>query len=202
MGYLLRGVFIGLLFGVPAGAVGALTVQRSWSRGIKAGLLTGLGSSVADCFYASVGAFGLTLISDFLMRWQSIISFLGGALILVMGIGLILSKKGTADSIENAKENAGLFFSSFVIGITNPAAILTFLFAFSMFDISEIQTMADGAMLVTGVFFGTYFWWGSLTGVTQIVKRRSTCFRIETMNHVFGVILCVFGGVVIFRIFL
>ena len=54
IGFLLRGILIGLLFGVPAGAVGAMTVQRTWSSGVKAGLLTGLGSSVADCFYASV----------------------------------------------------------------------------------------------------------------------------------------------------
>ena len=62
MGFLLRGMLIGLLFGLPVGAVGALTVQRAWGFGVKAGLLTGLGSSVADCFYACMGAFGLTLI--------------------------------------------------------------------------------------------------------------------------------------------
>ena len=66
--YLLRGVLIGLLFGLPVGAVGTMTVQRTWSFGVRAGLLTGLGSSVADCLYACIGAFGLTLLSDFLLR--------------------------------------------------------------------------------------------------------------------------------------
>lgn len=56
--FLFRGVLIRLLFGVPAGAVGAMTAQRTWNYGIKAGLLTGLGSSVADCIYACIGAFG------------------------------------------------------------------------------------------------------------------------------------------------
>ena len=64
MEYLMRGILIGL----PVGAVGALTVQRTWNSGIRSGLLTGLGSSAADCCYACVGAFGLTLISDFLLR--------------------------------------------------------------------------------------------------------------------------------------
>ena len=50
--FFLRGMLIGLLFGIPAGAVGAMTVQRTWNYGIKAGLLNGLGSSVADCIYA------------------------------------------------------------------------------------------------------------------------------------------------------
>jgi ABC-type antimicrobial peptide transport system permease subunit len=40
----LKGILIGLLFGVPVGAVGAMTVQRTWEHGIKAGLLTGMES--------------------------------------------------------------------------------------------------------------------------------------------------------------
>lgn len=90
MEYLLRGILIGLLFGLPFGAVGALTVQRTWSSGVKAGLLTGFGSSVADCAYACIGAFGLTLISDFLLRFQGIITALGGVLILAMGLKTML----------------------------------------------------------------------------------------------------------------
>ena len=70
MEYLLRGILIGLLFGLPVGAIGALTVQRTWSLGAKAGLLTGLGSSVADCSYACVGTFGLTLSRIFYFAFR------------------------------------------------------------------------------------------------------------------------------------
>lgn len=45
--FLFRGLLIGLLFGIPAGAVGAMTVQHTWHYGVRAGLLTGLGSSAA-----------------------------------------------------------------------------------------------------------------------------------------------------------
>lgn len=91
--FFLRGVLIGLLFGIPAGAVGAMTVQRTWSYGVKAGLLTGLGSSVADCIYASIGAFGLTVISEFLLKYQTVINLAGGGLILYMGLHLLFGKK-------------------------------------------------------------------------------------------------------------
>ena len=74
----IKGILIGLIFGVPVGAVGAMTVQRTWEHGIKAGLLTGMGSSVADCIYAAIGAFGLTIISDFLLQYQGAIHLVGG----------------------------------------------------------------------------------------------------------------------------
>ena len=117
MEYLLRGIMIGLIFGLPVGAIGALTVQRTWSLGVKAGLLTGLGSSVADCFYACVGAFGLTLISDFLLRFQGIIAALGGGLILAMGLKSLIHPQGELPPDEETPGGAKLFLTTFVIGL-------------------------------------------------------------------------------------
>lgn len=199
MEYLLRGILIGLLFGLPVGAIGALTVQRTWSSGVKAGLLTGLGSSVADCFYACVGAFGLTLISDFLLRWQGIITALGGILILAMGLKSLIHPQGELLSDEKTPGGEKLFLTSFAVGITNPAAILTFLFAFSYFGISEVRGWNNGIFLVAGVFLGTYFWWGTLSFLTQVIKRRAAKFQLRTMNRIFGGILCAFGILVFIR---
>lgn len=42
-GFLLRGILIGLLFGIPVGAVGTLTVQRAYHHDFAAGIKTGLG---------------------------------------------------------------------------------------------------------------------------------------------------------------
>lgn len=200
MEYLLRGILIGLLFGLPFGAVGALTVQRTWSSGVKAGLLTGFGSSVADCAYACIGAFGLTLISDFLLRFQGIITALGGVLILAMGLKTMLCPQKELPQ-EEPLEGGKLFLTSFAIGITNPAAILTFLFAFSYFGISEIAGWINGILLVAGVFLGTYFWWGALSTFTQFVKRRAAKFQLHTMNRIFGGILCAFGISVFIKLF-
>lgn len=198
--YLLRGILIGLLFGLPVGAVGTMTVQRTWSFGFRAGLLTGLGSSVADCLYAVVGAFGLTLVSDFLFQHQALINIFGGGLILCMGIRLLL-KKGEA-VVTQAKVLSGMkmFLSSFAIGITNPAAILTFLFAFSYFGISGVTGPRDGISLVCGVFIGTYLWWGTLSAATSAVRAKTGNRGFLYMNQVFGTVLTLFGGAIFLKI--
>lgn len=188
------------MFGLPVGAVGTLTVQRTFSHGAKAGLLTGLGSSAADCFYACVGAFGLTLISNFLLRYQIIIHVLGGGLILFMGIRLLLRKGGM---VEQKTENVGfvkMFLSSFAIGITNPAAILTFLFAFSYFGITGETGIMQGSLLVCGVFIGTYIWWGVLTSAAIFFRKRTSWFSFHYINRIFGCILCLFGMAVFVRL--
>ena len=48
LGCFLRGLLIGLVFGVPAGAIGALTIQRTLEKGFFAGLVTGAGLSGHD----------------------------------------------------------------------------------------------------------------------------------------------------------
>lgn len=77
--------------------------------GVSAGLLTGLGSSVADCFYACVGAFGLTLISDFLLRWQGVITALGGTLVLAMGLKSLIRPQGELPPDEETLGGVKLF---------------------------------------------------------------------------------------------
>ena len=61
----------GLIFGIP---VEAMTVQRTWKHGIRAGLFTEMGSSAADCIYTRIGAFGLTMVSDFLEKKMPVLA--------------------------------------------------------------------------------------------------------------------------------
>ena len=197
--FLFRGLLIGLIFGIPAGAVGAMTVQRTWHYGVRAGLLTGLGSSAADCFYACVGAFGLTLVSDFLMERQNLIRLAGGCLILLMGVSLLLKKENHNSDIADTSDFFRMFLSSFAVGITNPAAILTFLFAFSWFGIAGGSTKRNGWLVVLGVFLGTYLWWGGLTAAVSLTRKKKRKNSFQRVNRMFGAVLSLFGVLVFIK---
>ncbi len=200
--FLIRGILIGLVFGIPVGAVGALTVQRTLESGIKAGLFTGMGSSVADCIYASIGAFGLTVLSDFLLKIQNVIHCVGGCLILGMGILFLIKKPVYQEMKTESSSLLAMFLSSFAIGITNPAAILTFLLAFSWFGIAGETGVKESILLVAGVFIGTYFWWGILTFGTDMLRRKAKIWNSKRLNNLFGTILTVIGGIIIVGFFL
>ena len=184
MSLFLKGILIGLLFGVPVGAVGAMTVQRTWEHGIKAGLLTGMGSSAADCIYAGIGAFGLTIVSDFLLEYQTVIHLAGGGIVLLMGIRLLLRKGGAAE----VPAVSGRF-----------KIFLSFLFAFSWFGIAGGSVGKNGWLVVLGVFVGTYFWWGGLTAVVAFARRKKRVESLRKMNRIFGAVLSLFGILVFIR---
>lgn len=200
--FIMKGILIGLLFGMPAGAVGAMTAQRTLNYGLKAGLLTGLGSSAADCLYACIGAFGLTLVSDFLLRYQSVINLAGGCLILGMGIRMLLIKNSRSQDTSSSIGGIRMFITSFAVGITNPAAILTFLFAFSWFGINGQTGLMDGIGLICGVFIGTYLWWGTLSGIVMLLKKKAKENHLKRVNQLFGIILILFGAVILVSNFL
>lgn len=191
--FFLKGLAVGLLFGMPVGAVGALTVQRILKFGPGAGILSGMGSSVADCIYACIGVFGLSFLSDCLLQNQEVIHILGGILILFMGVGIIRKKAETGSVKADAKAGAAMFLSSFAVAITNPASILSFLFVFSYFGISGKVEAARGIQLAAGVFMGTFFWWGMLAAGVVRLKAKIGEQMIQKVHRCFGAVLVLFG---------
>ena len=157
--YLIRGLLIGLIFGVPAGAIGALTIQRTLNGGFSAGLATGLGSSAADLIYACAGIFGVTLVSNFLIQHQRPISLLGGLLIAALGVHIFRQKPQNQQQESNRTKLPFCFASSFAIAVTNPATVLSFLMAFTAFEITGAQTVVQSVQLIAGIFLGTLCWW-------------------------------------------
>lgn len=200
--YLLKGLLTGLIFGVPAGAIGALAIQRALSRGFAAGFITGLGSSAADLCYAAAGVFGFTVVSDFLLAHQTVISVIGGAAILLLG-GMTFQTEGRA--VTDASGHARLpayFASSFAVAIANPATILSFLLAFSVFGIAGDLTFAQGIGLILGILAGTGAWWGALSGGAACFRKRITGGIYRKLNRVLGVLMSLFGVWVIVRNFI
>ena len=193
----LRGILIGLIFGVPAGAIGVLTVQRTLDRGFAAGLLTGLGSSAADLLYSCIGVFGITLISDFLTAHQSVIRIIGGLLIAGYGV-LNLRKKERQPA--NANTNGTpikCFLSSFVIAILNPATILSFMVAFAAFGITGKLSFGDGIALTLGVLAGTVIWWLALSAVTGHFREKVTDRIYKQLHLLLGGLMILFGVIMI-----
>ena len=197
--YLIKGLLIGLIFGVPVGAVGALCVSRSLNYGVKSGIVTGLGASIAELFYSIVGAFGITVISGFLERHSTVINIIGGALVIAMGVMTFI--KSPKQQEDNAKAGyAGMYLSAFAVCITNPAAVVTYLFAFSYFGINGTLGAANGVLLVVGIVTGTQIWWITLSFLSQLIKKKAGEKGFAIMNKLFGLIMIGFGAAVYIKV--
>ncbi len=192
----LKGLLVGLLIGAPVGAIGALIVQRTLLYGIRYGFITGAGSSVADCAYAAVGAFGLTIVSDFMLNLQTPLGIVGGIFVICMGVFSLKKTPDNKDSENKHKGKLKCFLSSFTVGITNPAAIFIIIFSFSYLNISDIN-LSKGALLILGVLAGTAIWWVGLSLLADRLAKKSGI--TEKVKLVFGTVIIILGILIILK---
>ncbi len=101
--------------------------------------MTDLGSSAADLLYTCAGVFGLTAVSDLFLRYQTVISFIGGVLVAALGILIFQKENKLPISNASAAQLPIYFGTAFAAAITNPATVLTFFVTFAAFGIENLR---------------------------------------------------------------
>ncbi len=190
----LRGVFVGAAIAVPVGPVNLLTIRRTLAHGRSCGLATGVGAALADTFYGAVAAFGLTLISSFLLSNQLALRLAGGLFLVVMGVRAFRSRV----SLELASNERPGFvraaFSSFLVTLSNPVTLLAFGAVFGAVGIVDPDLgRLDATLLVWGVFAGSMLWWILLTAVVGSVRARTSSQLLDRMAQGSGLLIAIFG---------
>lgn len=192
----IKGLVIGFAIAAPVGPIGVLCIQRSLHNGFKIGLMTGFGAAMADSIYGLVAGFGLTAVSAFLISYQFWIQLFGGLFLLYLGIKLFFSKVQEQSKTQGDKSAFHAFGTSFLLTLTNPATILSFLAVFAGLGLGSTATTAHAIALVLGITTGSALWWLLLSsGVSFILHHRLTPSTLKWINRLSGMIILGFGAV-------
>ncbi|MEE6451311.1 LysE family transporter [Gottfriedia acidiceleris] len=98
---LIKSFILGLSVSAPVGPIGLLCVQRILSRGKIAGFMTGLCASSTNLFYASIAAFGFSIVSSFLNEQEFVLRIVGAIFLVCLGVKTFLKKPAkTASNME------------------------------------------------------------------------------------------------------
>jgi threonine/homoserine/homoserine lactone efflux protein len=197
---LARGLVLGFSIAAPVGPIGVLCIRRTLTEGRAAGFVSGLGAATADALYGCVAAFGLTLVSESLLRGKSWLAWGGGAFLLWLGWRTLRSRppnEGGAAGLAGgpaARSLWGSWGSTFLLTVTNPMTILSFAAVFAGMGLGSIAKGPSSAVsLVTGVFAGSAFWWFALSGTVSLLRGRFDARGLLWVNRVSGAILVAFG---------
>lgn len=193
--FFLKGIVVGAVIAVPVGPVGVLCLRRTIFEGRLAGLVSGLGAATADALFGVVAAFGLTFVSDWLIGWQDWLRAAGGVYLLYSGGSALLSKP--QDKIAEQSDAESLFrdfASAFALTITNPLTILVFLAIFTALGLGGTQaTLVRAAILVLGVWFGSFLWWLALSLGIGTIRSSIEPRHLAWISRVSGIILFATG---------
>jgi threonine/homoserine/homoserine lactone efflux protein len=199
---LLKGVIIGFSLAAPVGPVGIMCIRRTLTHGHLRGFVSGLGAAAADSVYAIVAAFGITLISNFIVRQEIWIRLIGGILLLVLGTRTLLHHPQEREPKVGINGHASAFVSMFFLTFTNPMTLFAFAVVFAGLGAgSVVDDTLTASFLVAGVFCGSGLWFLFITSAVHFYKDKFKQRGLKIVNIVAGcfIILCGLIALLSFR---
>ena len=191
--FFIKGVILGFSIAAPVGPIGVLCIRRTLSNGLLNGFLSGLGTATADAIYGCIAAFGLTVVSTFLINSQFYLHLIGGLFLLYLGYKTFQSVPAEIAAKANGKGLFGSYTSAFFLTLTNPLTIMSFAAVFAGLGIGTAGGEFASALLVLGVFIGSMLWWLFLSGTVNLLRTRFDKKRLHWVNQISGVVITAFG---------
>ncbi len=193
-----KGIIIGLAIAAPVGPIGALCVQRTLAEGRISGLVSGLGAAAADTIYGFIAAFGVTMISGFLISHQMWLRIIGGGILFALGLKTFFSRPRKQAAPVSGNSLLTNFFSTFGLTLTNPITILAFAAIFAALGVvGGSLDLAALWTLVLGVFLGSALWWLILSGGASLFRGWIGTHGMRWVNRISGIIIVAFGAIVL-----
>jgi threonine/homoserine/homoserine lactone efflux protein len=189
---LARGLLIGFSIAAPVGPIGVLCIRRTLAEGRAMGLATGLGAAAADAVYGAVAGFGLTLVSGFLVDQQRWLRLGGGLFLCYLGVRTLLGPPADRAAAAGGSSRLAAFASTFVLTLTNPTTILSFVAVFAGLGVGA-GGLGGAGLVVAGVFLGSAAWWLILSGGVSLLRARVGPGVLRWVNRLSGLVILAFG---------
>ncbi|HZR42422.1 MAG TPA: LysE family transporter [Ktedonobacteraceae bacterium] len=196
--FFFRGLLIGFSIAAVVGPIGLLCIHRTLHEGFLSGLVTGLGAATADAVYGSIAAFGLTVITTFLVRQAMWIHLIGGLFLVYLGIKTLLTRPAERAADARANHLPGAYTSTLLLTLTNPTTILSFIAVFAGLGVGgNKNSVLSATVVVAGVFLGSVLWWCLLSGGINLLREKFATRWLLWINRISGGGIALFGIVAI-----
>lgn len=196
---IVKAFLVGFAASIPVGPVAILVVQKSLSKGHRAGFITGLGASVVDTLFAVIAVFALAFTQKFLSDHEVVILLAGGLILIGLGLSMALKdpfRKMKADG--TTKASATDFMQAALMTISNPGAIFVMLALFAFFGITEDSPSTwRVAPILLSVAGGSVAYWFLLSWGLGHFRNRFTMNTILWISRVTGALVVIIGIVLL-----
>lgn len=190
----LKGCGIGFVIAAMVGPISLLCIRSTLTQGQIVGLAIGLGAALADAVFGLIAGFGLTFLSNFLLAHQKFLRFAGGLFLIYLGISTFFEKTPENAASVDGKGFFNLTFGTFLLTLTNPLTILSFMAIFAGLGFNdENSNYFAASLLVLGVFIGSMAWWIILTSFLRLFHAKMSQKTIIFINKCSGAIIAGFG---------
>lgn len=196
---ILKGFLIGICASAPIGPIAILVVQKTLSKGQKAGFVTGMGACAVDTVFAVIALFALTFAQEFLASHRELIFITGGIIVTILGWSMTTSDPFRKLKSDNASGvSVKDFLQALMMGLSNPGAILVIFALFAFFGIGS-PDKEDWSMMpvILSVAAGATAWWFGVTALLNHFRKRFKLRTILWINRLTGAAVIIIGIVLL-----
>ena len=192
---MLKGFLVGVCASAPVGPIAILVVQKSLSKGHKAGFVSGLGASVVDTIYAFIAIFALAFAQKFIDAHQNMILLAGGAVLAIVGLNMAFSNpfrkmKADGESTVSPKD----FGQAVAMGLSNPMAIFVMFTLFAFFGLAnDAPHTWRVAPIILSVSAGSVTYWFSMSWFLSRFRKGFKMNTILWISRITGAIVVIIG---------
>ena len=192
---MLKGFLVGVCASAPVGPIAILVIQKSLSKGHKAGFVSGLGASVVDTLYAFIAIFALAFAQRFIEQHQNIILLAGGSVLIILGFSMAFSnpfRKMKKD--DKPKVSSKDFGQAVLMGLSNPMAIFVMFTLFAVFGLAKDAPHTwSVAPILLSVSLGSVTYWFSVSWLLSHFSRGFKMRTILWISRITGAIIVIIG---------
>ena len=192
---MLKGFLVGICASAPIGPIAILVVQKSLSKGHKAGFVSGLGASVVDTLYAFIAIFALAFAQKLIEQHQNLILLVGGLVLSVVGVSMAFSNpfrkmKKDGKSRVSTKD----FGQAVIMGLSNPMAIFVMFTLFAFFGLAdEAPHNWRVAPIILSVSLGSVTYWFFMSWLLSRFRKYFRMNAILWVSRITGAIIVIIG---------
>lgn len=187
-----RGFLVGIFLGLPTGPAGFIIIRKAFISGYKEGISAALGCITSDAFYAILVSFGIGFISQFLLRYNTLIRFACGMALIY--IAWTTWHDTLREPAHNAIGYVGSFFETLSVSISNPILIVSMTALFSTVGgPGLLSARYEKVFFVIAIILGAALWWGLFLKWVMWLKTENKILSLDAINKFFAVIIAISG---------
>jgi threonine/homoserine/homoserine lactone efflux protein len=194
-----NGFILGLSIAAPVGPIGVMCIQRTLTEGRGSGLCSGLGAATGDAIYGCMAGFGLTSITNLLIDYQVLLRLVGGGFLCALGLKSFITQPPELETSVKVSGHIREYISTFLLTITNPVTILSFLAVFAGWGVGRARVTdtnyLSAILLVLGVFTGSGFWWVILSSGVNMFRAQFNYQKLRWVNRISGCLIILLGAI-------
>jgi len=190
----IKGILIGLCISVPVGPIGMLCIQRTFARGTKYGIATGLGATFSDLLYTIITLFFLSFVLDVIESYRFVIQIIGSLIVGVFGYYIFQTNPISQPKPNEMQKHSlfGDFMSAFGLTFSNPLILFVLITLFARFQFINVNTTLTLTICgITSILVGATIWWTFLTYIVSRFREKLNFRELKIINQITGSIIMI-----------